>query len=61
MRIISKDEVERKHKCPVCKSVIAYKLKDTYLSLWDERKFICPECKESVKVSIFDKKLKLKE
>ena len=61
MRIISKDEVERIKKCPVCKSVIAYKLKDTYLSLWDERKFICPECKESVKVSIFDKKLKLKE
>ena len=61
MRIISKDEVERKHKCPVCKSVIAYKQEDIFLGFWDAKEIMCPVCKEFIKISIFDKKLKLKE
>ena len=58
MRVISKDEVERKHKCPVCKSVIAYKQEDIFLGFWDKKKIKCPVCEEHIDVSIFDRKVK---
>lgn len=58
MRVIWKDEAERKHKCPTCKTVCGYKSEDIFLGFWDVKKIKCPVCEEFITISIFDKKVK---
>lgn len=56
MRVISKDEVERKHKCSKCNCIFAYKLEEVDNFLY--RSVRCPNCKQIENVSWKDKKVK---
>lgn len=57
MRIIKKDERERKTKCSCCNTEIAYKMEDVHLGLWEQKYIKCPVCNELSKISMFDKKV----
>ena len=58
MRILKKKSYEKVHKCPNCKSLIAYTPQDIVRDLFDNKFIICPVCRDFVWISIFDRKVK---
>lgn len=59
MRIISKDNKERITQCKCCNSKIAYKMEDVFFGIFNGKQIRCPVCEEFIKISIFDKKVKI--
>ena len=58
MRVLKKQSYEKVHKCPHCKSLIAYTPQDIVRNFLDDKFIICPVCREDVWISIFDRKVK---
>ena len=58
MRVLKKISYEKIHKCPNCKSLIAYTPQDIVRNFFDDKFIICPVCREDVWISIFDRKVK---
>lgn len=56
MRIITRNNIERIHKCSYCKSIFAYTAIDIRTRMYDT--VDCPVCNHTEEVSCFDKKVK---